>query len=216
MGKLGADVDTDVDFDIEDADAERLLNDAVDDDDADPSAERPKPKDRENDSDNDDEGDPSQLRDPGKRALDAMKRERNAARKELADARKRLKDIDDKGKTDTERLTEAHKEAASRAEKAESSFLALTVAMDRAPAHATLEQVRKVAKRIRGESEEELEADADELFEMVVPAPKPDDTTTKKRVPTNPRTRLRGGADPEEEPEENNPRKLADAIRHKH
>lgn len=212
-----ADDDND-DFDIEDADAERLLKGLVDDgdDDADPSAGRPKAKDREDDSDNGDEGDPSQLRDPGKRALDAMKRERNAARKELADARKRLKDIDDKGKTDTERLTEAHKEAASRAEKAESSFLALTVAMDRAPAHATLEQVRKVAKRIRGDSEEELEADADELFDMVVPAPKPDDTTPKKRVPTNPRTRLRGGADPEEEPEENNPRKLADAIRQKH
>jgi len=207
--------DIDDDFDVDDADAQRLLNDAIDDDaDDDGTADKPTRKDRDQ-NDNDDEGDPSALRDPGKRALDSMKRERNAARKELAEARKRLKDIDDKGKTDTERLTEAHKEAASRAEKAESSYLALTVAMDRAPAHATLAQVRAVAKRIRGESEEDLEADADELFEMVVPAPKQDDTP-KKRVPSNPRTRLRGGADPEEEPEENDPRKLAAAIRQKH
>lgn len=207
--------DIDDEFDVDDADAERLLNDAIDADDDDEPAEKPVRKDRDQGDDSDNDGDPSALRDPGKRALDSMKRERNAARKELAEARKRLKDIDDKGKTDTERLTEAHKEAASRAEKAESSYLALTVAMDRAPAHATLAQVRAVAKRIRGESEEDLEADADELFEMVVPAPKQDDTP-KKRVPSNPRQRLRGGADPEEEPEENDPRKLAAAIRQKH
>lgn len=207
----------DDDFDIDDTDAQRLLDDVADADDDD-SGPEPDGKDRApKDQNSDDEGDPAALRDPGKRALDAMKRERNAARKELADARKRLKDIDDKGKTDTERLTEAHKEAAARAEKAESSFMALSIAMDRAPEHATLAQVKAVAKRIRGESEEDLEADADELFEMVVPAPKQqDDTTTKKRVPSNPRPRLRGGADPEDEPEESNPRKLAEAIRRKH
>lgn len=207
----------DDDFDIDDADAQRLLDDAADVDDDPGTDDEPDRKDRApKDQNSDDEGDPAALRDPGKRALDSMKRERNAARKELAEARKRLKDIDDKGKTDTERLTEAHKEAAARAEKAESSFMALSIAMDRAPAHATLAQVKAVAKRIRGESEEDLEADADELFEMVVPAPKQQDDTPKKRVPSNPRTRLRGGADPEDEPEESNPRKLAEAIRRKH
>lgn len=208
---------TDDDIDLDDDDAQKLLAAAVDDDDDD-DGDRDDDK-RDNDDDDrrrprgDDDGDPSQLGDPGKRALDAMKRERNTARKELNDLKAQLKKYQDKDKTETERLTEARDEAATRAAKAQESFQALSVAMDRAPAHATLKHVRMVAKRIRGETEDELEADADELFEMLAPAPKEKDEPAPRKVAGKPRERLRGGGDPEEEPEESDPRKLADMIR---
>lgn len=207
----------DADFELDDDDAQKLLADAVDEDDDDPG-EGKRDKDSDGDrrtrkGDDDDEGDPSKLGDAGKRALDAMKRERNNARKELNDLKAQLKKYQDKDKTETERLAEAREEATTRAAKAEESFRALSIAMDRAPAHATLKHVRMVAKRIRGESEDELETDADELFEMLVPAPKEKDEPTPRKVAGKPRERLRGGGDPEEEPEESDPRKLADMIR---
>jgi hypothetical protein len=163
-----------------------------------------------------DKGDENALRDPGKRALDAMKRERNTARKELAAVKAKLKEFEDQGKSETQRLQEAHESAAARAAKAEERHRALTVALDRAPEHATLAMVRAVAKRVRGETDEDLEADADELFEMFAPAPPKDDKKSDKadrKVAGRPRERLRGGGDPDDEPEEDDPRKLAQLIR---
>lgn len=205
----------DDDFELDDDDAQKLLAAAVEDDDDDNQG------DDSSDTDDDDrrttrkgdDGDPSKLGDPGKRALDAMKRDRNTARKELNDLKAQLKKYQDKDKTETERLTEARDEASTRAAKAEESFRSLSVAMDRAPAHATLKHVRMVAKRLRGDSEEELETDADELFEMLAPAPKEKDEPAPRKVAGKPRERLRGGGDPEEEPEETDPRKLAEMIR---
>ena len=135
---------------LDDDEAEKLLADAKGDDadedgddDSKADAETRKPTDRDN------KGDENALRDPGKRALDAMKRERNSARKELADIRAKLKQYEDQGKSETQRLQEAREEATARAAKAEERHRALTVAMERAPAHATLAQVRAVAKRVR-------------------------------------------------------------------
>jgi hypothetical protein len=169
-----------------------------------------------------DDGDAKQLGDAGKRALDAMKRDRAAARRELAEARAKLAEFEDKDKTDTERLSGAASAATARAEKAEVGLRKIQTAMDRAPEHATLAQIRAVAKRLSGESDEELESDADELFGLfVAPADtstkdaggKDDDTTTARpTVPQRPREKLRGGGDPDEEPEETDPRKLADLI----
>lgn len=216
MAKPNDRIDDD-DFELDDDDAQKLLAAAVDDDDDNDPGEGKRDKDGEDDrrtrKGDDDEGDPSKLGDPGKRALDAMKRERNTARKELNDLKAQLKQYQDKDKTETERLAEARDEAATRAAKAEESFRALSIAMDRAPAHASLKHVRMVAKRIRGESDDDLEADADELFEMLVPAPKEKDEPAPRKVAGKPRERLRGGGDPEEEPEESDPRKLADMIR---
>lgn len=196
---------------IDDDDAARLL---AGDDDADDSGETDG-DDTSRTNDGDDDGDPSALRDPGKKALDAMKRERNLARKELAAARAKLKEIDDRDKTETQRLQEAKDEAASRAAKAEEKARAFSIAMERAPEHATLAHVRAVAKRVRGESDEDLEQDADELFELLAPAPteKKEKAAPDRKVAGRPRERLRGGGDPDDEPEENDPRKLADLIR---
>jgi hypothetical protein len=181
----------------------------------------------------DDAGDPKgadQLGDPGKRALDAMKAERNRARTELKAAQTRLEELENAGKSELQRATDQVGSYKSRAEKSESSLAAFQIAMDRAPAHATLAQVKAVAKRVRGEDADALEADADELFELLAPAPKEkpsgkggkddgdddeDDDRPRRRLPGKPRPKLRGGADPEDEAEESDPRKLADLIRNR-
>lgn len=57
--------------------------------------------------------------------------------------------------------------------------------------------------RLKGDTEEEILADAEQLLAVVA----------GKRPPTNkPKERLRGGTEPAEEPEETDPRKLAALI----
>jgi hypothetical protein len=209
----------------EDKRAEELLADAVEPEEPEGSAE---------DSDDDDgvsgkrgsRDDTEQLGDAGKKALDAMKRERNQARKELNEARKelsdfrgKLKEFEDKDKSEFQRLQEAAEDAKSRATKAETALRKSKIAEDRAPKGATLAQIKAVAKRLSGDTDEELSDDADELFALLAPPPpdedkKPDknDTPHRKTVPSKPRERLRGGGDPDDEPEENDPVKLADLI----
>lgn len=176
-------------------------------DDTDP-VEPPEGTDPVGDPDGGKDADP--LGDAGKRAIDAMKRERNAARKELADAQKKIKEFSDKDKTELQRLQESAEESKSRAAKAEVTHRKLQTAFDRAPEGASRDAIKAVAKRLAGETEEEMEADADELFALLVPAAAADDT--KKTLPGKPTEKLSGGGDPGEEPEEKDPRKLADLI----
>jgi hypothetical protein len=160
-------------------------------------------------------GDPEdkgpELGDAGKRAIDAMKRERNQARKELADALKKNKEYADKDKTESQRLQEAAEDAKVRAATAEVTHRKLQTALDRAPEGASLAHIKAVAKRLSGESDEELEADADELFALLAPA-QGSEQESKKKLPGKPKENLSGGGDPGEEPEEKDPRKLADLI----
>jgi hypothetical protein len=164
--------------------------------------------DKPEDAPDDDTGDVNKLGDAGKKALEVMKRERNAARKEMNDLRTKLKEFEDKDKTQAERLQEAAEEAKTRAAKAEGNARRLQTAIDRAPEGASLTQIKAVAKRLHGESDEELEADADELFALLTPAIQ----DTKKTLPGKPKETLSGGGDPDEEPDEKDPRKLADLI----
>ena len=119
--------------------------------------------------------------------------------KSTSDELKKYKDAD---KSESERLQERASTAESRAGTAEAKAKALEIAMERAPEHATLAQVRAVAKRVRGDDDEALEADADELFELLAPK-------AGAKTPQRPKERLKGGATPDEEPEETDPRKLA-------
>lgn len=146
------------------------------------------------------------LGDAGKRAIDAMKRERNQSRKELAEALKKIKEHDDRDKTETQRLQETAEDAKTRAQAAEGASRKLQMALDRAPEGASLAHIKAVAKRLSGATEEELEADADEMFALFTPEQE------KKKLPGKPQENLSGGGDPSEEPEEKNPRKLADLI----
>jgi hypothetical protein len=180
--------------------------------DVDPTDDKPDVDPADDDKPDDDKPDDKpELNDPGKKAIDAMKRERNAAKKALKEALDELKTYKDRDKTDTERLTEAAEDAKTRAAKAETNLRKLQTAMDRAPEGATLQQIRAVAKRLSGDTEEELESDADELFELLAPKSTSDDG--KRAAPSGkPKPNLRGGGDPDEEPEEMDPRKLADLI----
>jgi hypothetical protein len=180
----------DAGLDISDDDAARLLD--ADDDTA----------------ESDEKSDTRQaepLGDAGKRAIDAMKRERNAARKEAAELAAKLKAIDDKDKTESQRLQEDRDQHRTRAEKAEAALRRREIAEQLAPDHATVAQIRAVAKRMSGDDDDALEEDARELFDLIAPAP-------PVRTAQRPKERLRGGSEPEEPAEETDPVKLAALI----
>jgi hypothetical protein len=181
----------------------------------DPTLDDPKPDDPPDDDPAPDDDpkpdDKPTLGDAGKAAIDRMKRDRNAALKELKDLREQVKKFQDKDKSEAQRLAESAEEAKGRAAQLETSYRKLTTAMERAPEGATLAQIRAVAKRLSGDTEEELEADADELFQLLAPKPATDEG--KRAAPAGkPTPNLRGGGNPEEEPEEMDPRKLAGLI----
>lgn len=182
----------------------------------DPGNQDPPPE--PDDDGKDDKADPEDaksLGDAGKRAIAAMKRERNQARAEAEEFRKKVKEFEDKDKSESQRLQEAADEAKSRAGKAEVGYRKLQTAMDRAPDGASLTQIKAVAKRLSGETDEELETDADELFALLAPSTLDKDEANgkdAKGLKSKPRENLRGGGDPEQEPEETDPRKLAELI----
>jgi murein DD-endopeptidase MepM/ murein hydrolase activator NlpD len=184
---MADDPNVDVELDITDEDAEKLLAN-------DPPA-------------GDDHAEPSATDDKDWKAeaerWKKMSRQNEAAAKQRADA---LKKYEDANKSESERLQEALVTHQSRAEKAEAALKRREIAELRAPEHATVAQIKAVAKRLAGESDDDLEADADELFALLAPAPAP------PKTPSRPRERLRGGADPDEEPEENDPHKLAALV----
>ncbi len=133
-----------------------------------------------------------------------LSRQNEATAKQRADA---LRKYEDANKSESERLQEALTTHQSRAEKAEAALRRREIAENRAPEHATVALIKAVAKRLSGESDDDLEFDADELFALLAPAPEP-----KAKTPSRPKERLRGGGDPDEEPEETDPRKLAALI----
>jgi len=188
-------------LDIDDDEAQKLLADAVDEDDDDPAGA-------------------DQLGDAGKRALDAIKEQRKAARTErdkykteLAEARAKLQQHDDKDKTEAQRLQEAADSYKTRAERAEAVAKRREIAEESAPDHATIAQIKAVAKRLTGESDEDLEKDAEELFALIAPAPAGgDNKPTKTQQPGKPKANLRGGGDPSDGDDETDPRKLAALI----
>jgi hypothetical protein len=190
MTKPQSDTD-DNDLDITDEEAEQLLADAVEADEQDTGTERTTES-----TDRDDSG----LRDE----LSKWKSLARKHEKSFKDTSAKLKQYEDQGKSDLERLEERASTAESRAGTAESRAKALEIAMERAPEHATVAQIRAVAKRVRGDDEDALERDADELFELLAPESK-----APKVAGSRPKERLKGGSEPDEEVEETDPRKLA-------
>ena len=118
-----------------------------------------------------------------------------------------LKKYEDEGKTESQRLQEERDSHKTRAEKAEAALKRREIAEAKAPDHATPAQIRAVAKRLAGDSDEDLEADADELFALLAPAP------ATPRTSSRPKERLRGGSEPDEDVDEDDPRKLAALIK---
>lgn len=137
------------------------------------------------------------------------------ANSEAANLRKRLqeleplaakaKELEDANKSELQKLQETVDEFKSRATTAEAKARKLSVALDAAPEGATIEQIRAVAKRVTGDSDEELKADAEELFGLL-------GSKSTTGLPGKPKERLRGGGDPSGEPEERDPSRLAALI----
>lgn len=102
------------------------------------------------------------LGDAGKKALDAERREKRAAEKRAVELEAKLKELEDRDKTESQRLGEAADAYQKRAVEAEARALRLEVAAEKG---LTPSQ----AKRLVGDSRDELEADADDLLENFKP-----------------------------------------------
>jgi hypothetical protein len=133
--------------------------------------------------------------------------EKTAAERAVA-----LKKYEDAKKSESQRLQEERDLHKTRAEKAEAALRRREIAEQLAPEHATAKQIAQVAKRMAGEDDEALEADAKELFDLLAPAPAAGEPKPGTKTPARPKERLKGGATPDEEPEENDPRKLAALV----
>lgn len=132
-----------------------------------------------------------------KKALEAERKARREAERKAGDLADRVKELEDRDKSDGEKLSGKLAEAEKRAEAAEAKALRYEVALNR-KLSATQ------AKRLVGATKEELEADADELLESFKPAERDagdeddeDDADDPKPSPSNrPTPSLRGGGDP--------------------
>ena len=90
-------------------------------------------------------------------------REQEARAKANAEAASKLQQFEDRDKTEAQRLTERAEAAERRAVEVEGRALRLEVAAEKGLTPAQ-------AKRLVGETREQLEADADELLETFKPA----------------------------------------------
>jgi len=120
-------------------------------------------------------------------------------RREARDAQNKVKDFEDASKTEIERATERLTNAESTAAQATEESARLKVALKKG---LTIEQ----SKRLVGENEEELEADADSLIELFTA-----NESEQDQLGT-PRERLKPGAVPSAENEETDPGKLAESV----
>lgn len=124
--------------------------------------------------------------------LDKVKTERD-------DLRGKVKTHEDATKSDQEKLEERATGAETRAAKAEQEAARLRVALKKGLAETQ-------AKRLVGDTEEQLEADADELLASFR------DDGEGQEPPRRPRERLRSGAAPGSEPEKSDPASLAKQV----
>lgn len=133
------------------------------------------------------EPDKPDLGDAGKKALDEERKARRDAERQLREMNEQLKQLQDKDKSESERLTEKlaqlEKDLASATAKADRFEVALEQGLDMTR-----------AKRLTGSTREELEADAEELKGWTAgnePGP----------TPNKPVEDLAGGGDPTSDPE---------------
>lgn len=128
--------------------------------------------------------------------------------KELEPLAKKARELEEAQKSETEKLTEAKATAEQEARTAAQEAARLRVALRKG-----LDET--LAKRLVGETDEELEADADELLSSLERL-KGDDKNGDKESPedSKPRPKVgeRTGATGEREPEQLDPRKLAEGL----
>ena len=104
------------------------------------------------------------LGDAGKKALDAERRKAREAARERDALATRLKEFEDRDKSEGEKVAERLTAAETRAAQAEARAARLDVAFEKGLTPAQ-------AKRLVGNTREELEADADEILRDFPTAP---------------------------------------------
>lgn len=160
----------------------------------------------QNDQTDDDQNDEQDAKDDGEAktfSADYVKklRDENAKhRKAAADARADAKKLEDRDKSESQKLQERAAEAEKKATASTTELARMRVALRKGLTESQ-------AKRLIGDSEEDLEKDADELLASF----KTDDGAGGDQS-RRPRERLRPGAAPSAEPEETNPEKLAAQV----
>lgn len=138
------------------------------------------------------------LREGGLKALKAERARAEAAEKRLAEFEKAEKEKADAEKTELEKLAEANADATSKLSAAEKRLVRLEIALAKGLTQAQM-------KRLVGDTQEELEADAEELLELLGESK----TVESKGRPKD----LRGGGKPGDGTSlEMDPDKLAAAI----
>jgi len=128
----------------------------------------------------------------------ALKNDKRA--KDNADAASKLAALEDQQKSELQKLTEKAEQATREAEAAQLQLLRVEVAS--AKGLTPLQ-----AKRLQGGTREEIESDADDLLAAFKPS-----EPTKPPAGDKPKARLQPAGEPEDEPEETDPRKLANRI----
>lgn len=103
-----------------------------------------------------------ELGDKGKKALAAERRRATLAEKALKDAQAKLKDIEDADKSETDKLREETATAKRDLEEANRKVL-------RAEVGAAKELPRDLWNRLQGETQEDMETDADRLLAIIKP-----------------------------------------------
>lgn len=167
--------------------SENEPNDPANDPTPEPQDPEPKPSDRTARSEDD----------PVDWVSEARKWEKQA--KANAEAAKKLAELEEAQKTDEQKQQDRLAELESTAKQSTTEAARLRVALRKGLTESQ-------AKRLVGDTEEELEQDADELLATFAPAS--DDTPGPAR---RPQERLRPGATPSAEPERS-PEELADAV----
>ena len=118
----------------------------------------------------------------------AMARKHEGQAKSNADAAKRLAEIEEAQKTAEQKAADKAAEADAKAAKAEQELMRYRVAVRKGLPET-------LAKRLTGGTEEELEADADELLSLT----KRDEPVEGDKPESRPKERLKSGSTPPED-----------------
>lgn len=129
-----------------------------------------------------------------------LSRKHEAASKIGAEAVKKLEEIENASKTELQKAQDAQAAAAKEAATAKVELMRARVALKKGLTEAQ-------AKRLQGDDEAAMEADADELLESFKGG-----ETDKGSSSRTPRERLRPGSSPNNEAEETDPAKLAALV----
>jgi hypothetical protein len=161
--------------------------------------------------DDTDSGDPGERSetDTAAKELEKWKAMSRKNEKALRDAQAKLQEFENAKLSESERLQKERDDLKSKAEKAQAELSRMRIAAETAPEGATLAQLNKVAKRMTGDDDAALEADARELWEDFGPG-----RSAAKPPVSKPKEKLRGGTgDPDDDDDVGfDPAKLAALV----